>query len=45
MDRGFGFGVLCAPGPLVCVRPLHVFCLYCMWSTIYIVYGLVHVFW
>jgi hypothetical protein len=26
MDRGFGFGVLCAPAQLVCVTPLHIFC-------------------
>ena len=25
MNRGFGFGVLCAPARLVCVTPLHFF--------------------
>ena len=30
---GFWFGVLCASVRLVRVRPLHVFCLQCVWST------------
>jgi hypothetical protein len=34
MDRGFWFGVLCASAPLVCVGPLHVLCLQCVWSTV-----------
>ena len=36
MDRGFGFVVFCAPARLLCVTPLHVLCLYCVWSTIYV---------
>ena len=33
---GFGFGVLRAPARLVCVTPLHVLCLHCVWSTMYV---------
>ena len=36
MDRGFGFVVLYVPAVLVCVTPLHVFCLHCVWSTMYV---------
>ena len=36
MDRGFGFGVLCAPARLVCIGPLHIFCLHCVLSTMYV---------
>ena len=28
--------MLCAPARLVSVTPLHVFCLHCVWSTIYV---------
>jgi len=30
----FGFGVLSAPARLVCVTPLHVFCLHCKHVTV-----------
>jgi hypothetical protein len=36
MDRGLGFGVLCAPARLVCVTPLQVFLFNCVWSTMYV---------
>jgi hypothetical protein len=32
----FGFGVLSVLARLVCVTLLHVFCLHCMWSSMYI---------
>jgi len=38
MDKGFGFGVLCAPARLVCVTLLYVFCLHCLWSMTYVHY-------
>jgi hypothetical protein len=37
MDRGFGFGVLCAPARLVCVTPPHFFLGGgCVWRTMYV---------
>jgi len=36
MDSGFGFGVLFAPARLVCITPLHVFVLDCVWSKMYV---------
>jgi hypothetical protein len=34
MNRGFWFGVSGASARLVCVGPLQVFCLQCVWSTV-----------
>ena len=36
MDRGFCFGLLCAPARLVGFTPLHVFSLLCVWSAMYV---------
>ena len=32
----FGFGVLRASARLACVTLLHVFCLHCLWSLMYV---------